>query len=138
MKVALVILLLILSACEVTSEPPKSATERAESPATPDEPEVEYRRNTETILLNTGTTALEYGNDFTLERKTRVGWKTVEQPDDSRIFCAWTSEAHLLQPGDEIRQEISVCDRNGQPEPLKPGRYRVNKTVRHPAIRQSR
>lgn len=141
MKIASVVLLLALSVCDVTSQAPRGAGERRESPSRFEEPEARYRVHPRQLahggtpkatLRNTGTMALEYGNDFTLERKTGAGWETVEQPDDARIICAFTGEARLLQPGGETHQLISVCNRDGLREPLKPGRYRVSKTVRHP------
>lgn len=142
MKIALVVLMLALSACDVASEEPRVPAATRENPSPSGEPETKYRVHprqltrggkTTAILRNTGTATLEYGNDFTLERRVRDGWETVEQPDNARILCAFTGEARLLQPGEEMRQEISVCDRDGQPKPLKPGRYRVSKVIRHSA-----
>lgn len=81
-------------------------------------------------LTNTGEVVLEYGNAYTVEIKKDERWVVVEQPPDSRTFCAFTSEAYLMNPGESTSQRISVCDRDGEPRSLQPGLYRLTKTLR--------
>lgn len=80
-------------------------------------------------FTNTGDLMLEYGNGYGVA-VARDGWKSLEQPADSEIFCAFTDEAYILEPGASKSEGVSVCDRNGDPRNLKPGLYRVTKTVR--------
>lgn len=78
-------------------------------------------------FINTGNVTLEYGNAYVLERSTAGSWEVVSQPSDPDVYCGFDDIGYSLAPGASHGHGISVCDRQGEPQRLAPGRYRVTK-----------
>lgn len=84
----------------------------------------------EMILRNDNTMVVEYGAMYVLERKTSRGWRRVEQPSGSEPVCAFIGIGLTLPPGEATEpHQIRVCDRRRKSRDLKPGLYRVTKSI---------
>lgn len=80
----------------------------------------------EASLTNMGSVPLEYGNPFTIGRRTSKGWRVLEHGDR----CVFTDEGHILQSGESVRQRVGLVKSSCDYALLPPGIYRVTKDVR--------